>query len=70
MFDGFNIVTHRAYLSQPRTATKKLENVASLCLPARAHITTPTRSVPEVPEIRVPPYYGHILFFTIYRLKW
>jgi len=62
-----NIVTHHAYLSQTRTAAKMLENTALLCLPAPAHITTPTRSIPEVPEIQIPPYYGHLLFFTIYR---
>ena len=24
---------------------------------AQLHITTPTRSIPEAPEIRIPPYY-------------
>ena len=64
-FSGFenrhyiNIVAHLANLSQPRTGLQRSKNAASFCSPAREHITTPTRSIPEAPEIKIPPYYGH-----------
>ena len=50
---------HRANLSQPHTATERSENAASLCSPARVHIITLTGSIPEAPEVQIPPYYGH-----------
>ena len=52
-------VTHHANISQPHTAMERSENVASLCSPERIHITMPTGSIPEAPEIRIPPYYRH-----------
>ena len=54
-----SIVAGRVNLSQRRTATEKSENAALLSSPARVHITTPTGSIPEPPEIRIPPYYVH-----------
>ena len=51
---------------------QQFKNAASLCSPAQVHITTLTgsilasypgheaRSIPEGPEMRIPPYYEHI----------
>ena len=47
---------HRANLSQPHIATERSENAASLCSPARVHIITLTGSIPEAPEVQIPPY--------------
>ena len=57
----FNIVTHCANLSQPCTEMERSENAALLSSLAQVHITTPTRSIPEAPQIRISPYYGHTL---------
>ena len=53
-----NIVAHHPNFNLVRQQ-KDLKDVASLYSPARVHITTPTGSIPEAPEIRTPPYYGH-----------
>ena len=50
-------VAHCANLSQYRKTTERSENVALLCSTAWVHFTRPTGSVPEAPDIWIPPYY-------------
>ena len=40
-------------LSQHHMALERFKNVASLCSPAQVHIG----SIPEAPEIWIPPHY-------------
>ena len=58
----YNIVAHCANLSQPCTAMERSENAVSLCSPAWVHITAPTWTILEVPEI---PWQLYIHLFTI-----
>ena len=58
-----NIVNHCANLFQLCTATERSQKVASLCSPAQVHITMPTWSTPEAPEILILPYYRRSAVF-------
>ena len=51
-----------ASLSRHGTAMKRSENATSSCSTAQAHITTPTRSVPNAHNGYVPPYVPDVSF--------
>ena len=38
---------------------RKVQKCGLVMLTSVVHITTPTRSIPEAPEIQIPPYYRH-----------
>lgn len=59
-FKGWNLINIVAYCANfVWQLLERSQNAALLGSPARAHTTTPARSILEPPEIRIPPYYGH-----------